>query len=294
MLEALCVKVAYDSVQLAQQLAIGQTMPLKVRVGFSVGGGAPLFSALLNIELQPAGAVAVAGQPLGGPTDVDGFFATQLAAEQNAVVINVHACGVTLGNYLERICADTLVVRNSDAQVSRLRLGNATDGEIQAPCGHFSIDAEWTDGTSGAPDVTWAVSRGEFYIESPSQMRFRVPYGSGLVTVTATLVGDPSQRGAVTMLVDDLIGLWDDTRTGGRIRFATPNQSSETHPYIDGTVGSVLHSGTGFSGSRPSGIGSQTVLISGTLTGNDTMTGSTTFSGDTQAFSATRVCPAWP
>ncbi|MEO7244488.1 MAG: hypothetical protein ABIX12_04995 [Rubrivivax sp.] len=112
-LEALCVKVAYDSFELAQQLTIGQTVPLQVRVGFSVGGGAPLFSALLDVEVQPVGAVAVAGQPLGGPTDVDGFFATQLAVEQNAVVVNVHACGVTLGNYLERICGDTLVTRNS-------------------------------------------------------------------------------------------------------------------------------------------------------------------------------------
>jgi hypothetical protein len=68
---------------------------------------------LLDVEVQPAGATVAPGQPTKLFTDTTGFFDTQLAITDQAVVVNVHSCAsLAFGTFLPRLCKDTLVVRN--------------------------------------------------------------------------------------------------------------------------------------------------------------------------------------
>lgn len=163
-----------------------------------------------------------------------------------------------------------------------LELSNVTDGEVQGPCGHFTIEAE-LDGDP-APPVTWTQSRGTFLVESSNSMRFLVPNGSGPVTITAKLVSDPTITASATVIVDNLIGIYD-TNILGRIRFFRPNEGTEMHPWEGGTV---THSGSSFSGTF-----NTTGTITGTV-GDTTISGTGVIGNETFTFTGTRVCPEWP
>lgn len=173
----------------------------------------------------------------------------------------------------------SITLNGSDGQ---LVLRNVTEGEIDAPCGHFSIWAELA-GSSDTPNITWTQSRGTFHIEGPNEMRFLIPYGPGPVTITAKLTSNPAITTSVTVIVDELGGIFD-TDTLGRLRISRPNEGTEVHPYEFGTL---THSGNSFSGTYGEGT------ISGTVTGT-TISGTMVFQGNPTPFTGTRLCPEFP
>jgi hypothetical protein len=244
--------------------------------------------------LQPASLEILADAVV--PRSINEPTATKLITNLPSVNVRVTATAyesvIGTGTALAEGSQDVVISASATTPVnitlngvtSRIELGNVTDGEVQAPCGHFSIFAEWADGTDGAPAVTWTVSSGEFYVEAPDQMRFLIPY-SGPATVTATLVSDPTQTASARIHVDLLSGIWSN---GWRLSY--PIEGTERHEFQGGEL---IHSGNTFSGWYPSGSGAEVVTVSGTVS-NDTIQGTTTFMGNSTPFTASRMCPTWP
>lgn len=150
-LEELCLRIAYASVQFAPTVAIGERHPLVVRAGFSVGGSAPLFSAFPEMSVQPAGAKVASGQTLSGPTLSDGMFRTELEIEQDAVVINVNTCGPTLSR-LHLICHDTLIVRSPSLSWT---FDAGLEGWSVANAGRTYDRAQWISNIGNPRGAIW-------------------------------------------------------------------------------------------------------------------------------------------
>jgi hypothetical protein len=153
-IEALCLSVAFDAAAFPEQISVGETYPLNVRAGYAIGGADPIlsFSPLQapKVEAQPVGAVAAsAAEPLAGLTDGGGTFATSLTVQENAVVINVHACGLgalASGRVALHVCADTLVVRNGGvSQTGALFDGGTFYGPYAET--QVTFDIKCTDGS---------------------------------------------------------------------------------------------------------------------------------------------------
>ncbi len=187
-LASLCLQIAYTDVQLAETFAIGDQVPFAVRVGFRVGEGGPIFGTSPDVAVQPAGATAATGQTLGGATDADGFFATELAIQQNAVVINVHTCGPLTGR-LDRICHDTLVVRN----VGGVSVAPATATLAPGATQQFTATVD----NSTDQTVTWSATGGAI----SSSGLYTAGQTPGTYGVTATSVANTAASGSAQVTI---------------------------------------------------------------------------------------------